>query len=262
MREFVPARVATFLWMLEEVPLAGAPSLVAVDGDPAAAAEHGCVIFFHGLGAGKGMHRDELAMLAAQGYVAIGIDAVGHGERRDPGAIARLAGRDPNAVFLELVAETADEVPDVVDELVRRGWARPDRIGIVGVSMGGFVAYGAVLRERRISAAVAITASPEWGRRPDSPHLRPDDFAPVALLSVTAADDARVPPTAVRALHHALAPRYARSPERLCYLEHPAAGHWMPRAAWERTALEAVGWLDRFVRGGAAATGAGASAGI
>jgi hypothetical protein len=36
-------------------------------------------------------------------------------------------------------------------------------------------------------------------------------------------------------------------PERLRYLEHPGAGHWMTRAAWELTALETVGWLDRFV---------------
>jgi uncharacterized protein len=246
--------------MIQELPLAGAPSLVASDGDPAAAAERGCVLFFHGLGAGKAMHRAELAMLAAQGYVAIGIDAAGHGERRDPGAIARLAGRDPHAVFLELVAETADEVPEVVDDLVRRGWARPDRVGVVGVSMGGFVAYGAALRERRISAAVAITASPEWGARPDSPHLRPEAFPPVALLSITAGNDARVPPAAARQLHGALARRYGGMPERLRYFEHPGAGHWMTRAAWELTALETVGWLDRFVAARASTGAAGALA--
>jgi uncharacterized protein len=246
--------------MLQELSLAGAPSLVAAEGDPAEAAERGCVLFFHGLGAGKAMHRDELALVAGQGYVAVGIDAVGHGERRDPGALARLAGRDPNAVFLELVAETADEVPGVVDDLVRRGWARPDRVGIVGVSMGGFVAYGAALRERRISAAVAITASPAWGSRPDSPHLRPPEFSPVALLSITAANDARVPPAPVHALHHALAPHYVGASDRLRHMELPGAGHWMPRAAWERTALETVAWLDRFVRGASEAREAGTPA--
>lgn len=239
--------------MVHELRLAGAPSLVAADGDPATAAQRGCVLSFHGLGAGKGLHRSELAMLAGQGYVAVGIDAVGHGERRDPGAIARLAGRDPDAVFLELVAETADEVPDVVDELVRRGWARPDRVGVVGVSMGGFVAYGAVLRDRRIAAAVAITASPEWRGRGDSPHRRPEAFPPVALLSVTAARDARVPPAPVHALHRALAAPYAAFPERLRHLEHAKAGHRMPPDAWQATALETVAWIERFVAGAGAA---------
>ncbi|HYG68597.1 MAG TPA: hypothetical protein VD838_13090, partial [Anaeromyxobacteraceae bacterium] len=118
--------------------------------------------------------------------------------------------------------------------------------------MGAYVAYGAVLRERRIAAAVAITGSPEWGARADSPHLRPDAFPPVALLSVTAAQDRRVPPAAVHALHGALGPRYAGHPERLRQLEFPDAGHWMGRAAWERTAVETAAWLERFVRGGEA----------
>lgn len=242
--------------MIESVRLAGAPALVAYEGEARAAGARGCVLFYHGLGAGKAMHRSELALLAGQGWLGVGIDAVGHGERIDPGAVARLRGRDPEAAFLELVAATTDEVPPLVDDLVARGWAVPGRVGVVGISMGGFVAYGAVLRDRRIAAAVAITASPAWGARADSPHRRPDAFHPVALLSVTAAEDARVPPAPVHALHRALAPRYAATPERLRHVEHAGAGHWMGPQAWQATALETVAWLDRFVAAGEGAAAA------
>jgi prolyl oligopeptidase PreP (S9A serine peptidase family) len=38
----------------------------------------------------------------------------------------------------------ASEVPSIVDDLLDRGWAREDRIGIGGRSLGGNVAYASV----------------------------------------------------------------------------------------------------------------------
>lgn len=63
------------------------------------------------------------------------------------------------------------------------------------------------------------------------------------LFSATAAADDTVPPAAARALHAALAPRYAAAPERLRYLEVPGAGHVMPERAWRGIWEEAPAWL-------------------
>jgi uncharacterized protein len=54
--------------------------------------------------------------------------------------------------FLELIDDTAAEVPSVVDDLLARGWARPDRVGICGRSLGGNISYAALLADRRLVA--------------------------------------------------------------------------------------------------------------
>jgi alpha-beta hydrolase superfamily lysophospholipase len=38
------------------------------------------VLWFHGFTAGKATHRPEFATLAEAGFLAVGIDAAGHGE--------------------------------------------------------------------------------------------------------------------------------------------------------------------------------------
>ncbi len=132
--------------------------------------------------------------------------------------------------------------------LLSRGWALPGRAGVAGVSMGGFVAYGAALAERRLGAAVSILGSPRWD--PDaaeSPHRFPERCFPAALLSVTASRDAVVPPGPVRDLHAALAPRYAAAPDRLRHLELAGAGHEMDDADWEAAWREATAWLVRHL---------------
>ena len=42
----------------------------------------GTVLLYHGLGASKDSNRAELASLADKGFLAVGIDAIAHGERR------------------------------------------------------------------------------------------------------------------------------------------------------------------------------------
>lgn len=231
-----------------ELDLAGVPALVA---EPCGSAgRRGTVLVLHGLGGHKGVQWPELAGLARAGFLAVGLDLPGHGARRYPDFDARFPGAGPVAhrSFGEVVEAATREIPYVLDALVAKGWADAGRIGIAGVSMGGFVTYGAVLAERRLGAAVAVIASPEWDwAGVASPHARPDAFFPVALFSVTAGSDELVPPAAARALHAALAPRYATAPARLRHAEVLGAGHMMPEPAWRGTWDEAAGWFTRFL---------------
>ena len=59
-------------------------------------------------------------MCTAAGFLAVGIDAVGHGARQDPALAERLAQSAGGAlpVMLDLVAQTMDELPALVDALV------------------------------------------------------------------------------------------------------------------------------------------------
>jgi uncharacterized protein len=207
------------------------------------------VLWFHGFTAGKATHRPELTTLAEAGFLAVGIDSAGHGERRLPDFEERFLGTpdEQDREFYSLVAETVAEVPGIVDLLCGEGLADETRLGAAGVSMGGMITYGATATDPRIRAAVALLASPEWPH-PASPHLEIDRFFPTALLSITAGQDETVPPAAARALHAELEERYRQHPERLRYVEIEDSLHMMTPADWAWSLREAAGWLSRFTR--------------
>jgi alpha-beta hydrolase superfamily lysophospholipase len=67
----------------------GVPLLLAFP--PAGDAPHPVVFWFHGFGVDKETHRKELEQLARAGFLAVGVDAAGHGARRLPDLDARQA---------------------------------------------------------------------------------------------------------------------------------------------------------------------------
>jgi dienelactone hydrolase len=237
---------------MERLTLAGAPAVAVHASTAERAARRGTVLVYHALGGDKSVHADDLALLARAGFLAIGVDAVGHGDRPWPDAWERFRGGWRQA-FLEVVTETAAEVPRLVDDLERRGLAGPGALGVVGVSLGGFVAYGAALADRRVAAIVCVNASPRWGDDPRSPDRHRERFFPAAVLSVTGGADPIVPADHARVFHAGLARHYAGAPERERFVELPGESHRMSVAALERTRDEAVRWLSRFLAADATA---------
>lgn len=235
--------------------IAGVPALLRYRGSPEQAAQHGTVLLYHGFGGAKERLSDYLAALAEAGFLAVGLDAVGHGERRYPDFGVRFDDtrwdthfEEVETRFLALLDETAAEVPSVIDGLLARGWARADRIGIGGRSLGGCVCYAAVLADDRIRAAVSIVGSPEWTLpRPHSPHLHPDGFFPAAVLSLAAEFDEHCPPAPIRDFHAGLAARYASQPGRNSYLEYPAVGHFLTPELNADTRRRATAWFARWL---------------
>ena len=205
------------------------------------------VLWFHGFGVDKEMHRPELERLAEAGFLAVGVDAAGHGERALPDLEQRKAGTQEDALrtVLELAPQTARDVPAIVDTLAAEGLADPKRVAVAGISMGGYVVYSAVLAEPRIRAAVAILGSPDWPQG-DSPYRHPGIFARTALLSITAERDTNVPPTGARALHRMLREQFPAARQR--YVELAGEPHLMSAEAWAITMDEMLGWLQDHVR--------------
>ena len=226
--------------------IGGVPLLLATAGD--AAAPLPMVLWFHGFGVDKETHRKELGQLAEAGFLAVGVDAAGHGARRLPDLDARQAAPHEQALrtMIELASRTAEEVPGVVRALVEEGMADGGRVGAAGVSMGGYVVYRAVLAEPAIRAAVSILGSPEWPHG-DSPHRHLDEFRSTALLSITAERDENVPPAGARELHRRLAEADPGSPLH-CYVELPGAVHLMSEEHWNRTMDETLRWLAHHLR--------------
>lgn len=229
--------------------LNGAPAWILSQDLPEAAGERGTVLFWHGLTSTKEAQVKELRSLAEAGFLAVGLDNAGHGERRTQELDERLSrpggSEDP---FLQLVKSTADEVTGVLDALIERGYSHADRIGATGISMGGYIVYRALLNDRRIRVAVPLLGSPRWSRAwPESPHLAPELFFPTALLSQCAGEDRSVPPRFAREFHAQLEPHYRDHPERLRYIEFPGVGHFMPGDAWDRLWQNTLSWFQRFL---------------
>lgn len=232
--------------------VAGVPALLAYHRLGEERNSHGTILYYHGFGGAKESVREALGVLADAGFLAVALDSVGHGARRLPDFAQRVAGLPPGseleAAFLTLVRATAQEVPAVINDLIARRLADPERIGIAGWSMGGFVAYAAVVADPRIRAAVAIVGSPEWRLPwPESPHRAPERFFPTALLSQTAGQDERVPPQAAKLFHKALTPYYASDPERLRYIEYPGIGHDVPDEMADTMRQYMAEWFRRHL---------------
>lgn len=236
--------------------LASAPALALFRVSPADSARKGTILFYHGFGASKENYAPVLSQFAEAGFLAIGIDGVGHGERRFPDFNERFPPFEPHlarqvqleAAFLEVVRATVREVPLVIDALIECRWAYPEQIGIAGISFGGLITYAAVVSDRRIQAAVPVVGSPQWKLPwPDSPHLHSDRFYPTALLSQVAAQDTNQSPDNVRAFHRRLTPYYAQTPERLHYVEFPDSGHDLSQEVRDMAWNAATNWFDTFL---------------
>lgn len=231
---------------IEHTRLGRIPALIVRSGGRSGALP--TVLWLHGFGADKEVHVPELCRFAAAGLLAVGIDAVGHGQRRFAGLPSQFSRSSPASVegFDLCVSQTVAELPDLIDLLVGRGSSDPARIAVAGVSMGACMVYAAVADEPRISVAVAMLGSPERplsdaGRRPG------ERFFPTALLSITAGQDAVVPPDAARALHQRLESCYRARPERLSYCEIPGASHFLQPEEWDGAVARASAWLLSFL---------------
>ena len=233
--------------LVERIGLAGIPLLLVWP--PARGVPQPTVLWLHGLGADKDVHLPELLRFAEAGFLAVGFDAVDHGERRTADCdqpLPQSPGEAP-ILFSRLVTQMVLEVSRLVDALVACGFSDRERIGIAGVSMGACVVYGSVAADQRLCAAVAIMGSPEPAR-PDWSAVAHAQCFPTALLSITAELDTVVPPAAAKALHEQLLPCYHRVPERLGYRSLAGTPHFMSAGDWAQTVGEAIAWLSRFLR--------------
>lgn len=230
--------------------LGRAPALLVYDGSLVEAARNGCILFFHGLGVSKEANQKELEDLAGHGFLAVGIDNVGHGERRYINFETRLTRQNPNFSqdFLNAVRETAADVPNILDALTAEGLLLVEKVGLVGISMGGYITYTAIPGEPRLQAAVSILGSPYWSLDwPEMPAHHPDRFAKIKLLSQNAGLDETVPPEKARTFHEQLQALYDDYEARFDYVEYPRSGHFMREDDWAVCWQRTVVWFERHL---------------
>lgn len=214
------------------------------------------VLVYHGLTASKDGQQKELQSLADCGFRAVGVDAVGHGERISLDLPSRLE-RDTATTLLDIVIRTVDEIPFLLDALGVGGVC-----GITGISMGAYVAFAAVVADARLRVAVPILGCPDWtvlaGEDPNrrrtlapflgrSPHRHLSAFADRALLCMNAGRDAHVPPHAARDFVRALHKRFDADAERYQYVEYSESEHFMREGDWSDLWHRTEAWLSRWL---------------
>lgn len=203
------------------------------------------VLWYHGFRADALAHAQELEACAQAGFLAVGVDAVGHGARRDPQLAERLAASRDGAlpVMLDQVEATVAELPALVAALRAAYALDPDRCSMVGISMGAFLVYHALAAGPPPRAAVALLGSPQWPRA-SSPYDALLRRGATALLSITAEHDVSVPPGSTAALHQAAA-RVTGVPATAAWRHHVlrGAGHLTSAGEWAEAMRHTLGWL-------------------
>ena len=235
----------------EKMTLGPSPAVLLYKGSIKKATDKGCVFFYHGLFASKEKQEKELLSLADNGFLAVGIDNVGHGERLYDDFDWRFSSANPNFEedFIKAVYLTAGELSHVIDSLALKSLIDVTKIGVTGISMGGYITYSALLAEPRIKAAVSILGSPKWKiESPGNPYYHPDKIFPRALLSQNAGLDKSVPAHYAREFHIALKGYYTQSPDRQKYMEYPESGHFMTESDWNICWQKSIEWFETYLR--------------
>jgi hypothetical protein len=112
--------------------IAGVPASLGYLDSPERAMERGTVLLYHGFAGAKERVEYYSTALAQAGFLAVSLDAIGHGERRWPDfdAIFNDERWDKQfeateTDFLKLIDDTAAEVPSIIDDLLPRSCRRP-----------------------------------------------------------------------------------------------------------------------------------------
>jgi len=241
------------------------------------------IISLHGWGGNKMRTAWGTKPFTDRGCLVVAVDAYGKGKRWTP-AFARLLEKDPQKALFRAIVQTAKDVPKVVDYLAEHDEVYPERIGLVGGSMGGAETILTAATEKRIKTYVAVAAPFNFSQRieqwrsmegaeglgaVDEAFLEeiqeaeavaaPEKFYPTALLFVHNKSDVIVPPEGARRLYERIVPFYKDHPELLEWKEVEATGlptdrevtdrdRWATHTPGEEGMAAVFEWFDRHLR--------------
>jgi predicted esterase len=185
--------------------------------------------------------------------MACSLDARHHGDRATQEMRQRLS--DIRSVeFLEAFTETIQGT--VHDIAAAATYFGTRSYGIIGHSMGGFIALQATLNDPRVASVVSVAGalilSPPEGvtyppaiadaLRKSDPALNAAGFWPRPVLLLHGTDDETVPLSGSVRVRDALTPIYTSQPGRLALVEYPGVGHELS----PEMASVAVDWITRY----------------
>jgi pimeloyl-ACP methyl ester carboxylesterase len=243
-----------------------------IDGIPTLACFHNdgrpkpLIILAHAFQSSKEFWRAKMKTLAQRGYFAVALDNRGHGERKEPDFVKQVLTPDGFNLYevRRLIKETADDIPILVDYFTAKDQINAAHIAMIGVSMGGFTTFRALVIENRITVAVPVIASPYFDEKPEdvsliktpsvqkslesyskkfSPGHFPECFYPRALLIQLGKRDRHLSSERVAGFYRTLMSYYRETPYKLKFVVEETAGHEFTDSMWDN----AVEWLNRHL---------------
>jgi dipeptidyl aminopeptidase/acylaminoacyl peptidase len=236
------------------------------------------LVYYHGVVQNKEQYVDTHPLarrLADEGYAVAIPDAPGHGARPEGAGLIERLRASLAREFCRDIELAGDESGELLDWLSAQPTVDQSRLGVLGISMGGYTtAVVAARQSARLRAAVCIAGGADlttcmqetdsiapgrWGP-PDrsldedtrerigriDPLGYAERYAPLPLLLLHGERDTWNPVVTAQRFHEALEPHYREAPENLKLVVVPEAPHWPPGKAFVE---EAVAWLERHVRG-------------
>jgi alpha-beta hydrolase superfamily lysophospholipase len=132
------------------------------------------LILSHGFTGNKENWTDKMIQLSKMGFFTVALDNRHHGERKGISfkeIILTPDGYLDLVVLRKVMNETALDISTLIDYYVEDKTIHASKIGMLGISMGGFVTYASLIREKRISFAVPIISSPFWDDIPEDTNV-------------------------------------------------------------------------------------------
>jgi alpha-beta hydrolase superfamily lysophospholipase len=189
------------------------------------------IILLHGYSSHASVHNEDGMAFVSDGIEVVMPDAPGHGHR-DDGRLAQIALL-PDGPRLEAIhgiaREWIGELPSLVAKCQQHGSAR---IGLAGISMGGFAALGLLAPPCPFAAIAAVLAAPSLL---DSTTITPGE--PPVLLGLAGRDTA-VPPEPGR--------QFARDYGAELH-EYPESEHFMRGEDWNDLWNRTATFLQRHL---------------
>lgn len=195
------------------------------------------VFFVHGFTSKKEKDLNIGYELAARDIVTVHIDARQHGERLSP----ELASADEELkakLFFDIVTGTSQDVSRIITHFENDRRVNINRLGVAGISMGGFITYHIITMDNRIKAAAPLIGTPAWEdfilfNKDNLNDINPEpmikqiknidpisnynNIYPCALLMQNGKLDSLVPYNGVEKLYELLYPLYKQNHGNLEY---------------------------------------------
>lgn len=119
------------------------------------------IFLYHGWGSSKDTQVFLGEILAHYGYNVIIPDAPYHGERKS--IITDFFSKESLLEFFwRTIFKAVEEADELIEESIRAGYARENKIIIAGSSMGGCIASGVVANNPKTAGLVSMMGSAAW----------------------------------------------------------------------------------------------------
>lgn len=220
------------------------------------------VIYYHGWGSNKENQRFKAMAFSIYGYQIIVPDGINHGERK---AIDHNASGMFEEYFWNTILNSVEESSMIIENIIKNHNADPNRISVMGSSMGGFTAAGVFVHNEDLKAMVNFNGSCAWVKadeifrqkynRPPADKaeiLKLSKYDPMENLEALKArpilmlhgdKDSSVPIDSQRVFYNKAGDVYKDKPEKLKFIEIPNMNHYISTGMLE----EGISWFKQYL---------------